>query len=236
VFANFSPGWLEGLSAEDLEALERELEEAVGFAAQKEQSEQLDLDAKCAADALFWLQNLTATENPKHQEQGLPYKAPFPRKSYFAPLFEEFRRARRLFIPKTREMLTSWCVMGDSTHRAQWERWFVVVQTDAEKKAEELIGYARALYDNQPDWMKKLHPLSGQPSQTKIEWQAGGRLLAIPAGVNKIRLYHPTRYVMDEAAFLPEAEACYNAAAPVAQQIIAISSAGPGWFGDQCAK
>jgi len=54
--------------------------------------------------------------------------------------------------------------------------------------------------------------------------------------VNKIRLYHPTRYVMDEAAFLPEAEQCYNAANPVAQQIIAISSAGPGWFGDQCTR
>jgi len=54
--------------------------------------------------------------------------------------------------------------------------------------------------------------------------------------VNKIRLYHPTRYIMDEAAFLPEAEQCYNAAHPVSQQIIGISSAGPGWFGDECSR
>lgn len=238
-FANLSPGWLEKLEAEDLEALELELQDSldaqIGRESAREAESQARIDGKCQASALLWLQNYTATENPKHKEQGLPYKAPFPRKSYFTPLFEMFASESRLFVPKTREMLTSWCVMGDSTHRAQWERWFVVVQTDAEKKAEELISYVRILYENQPEWMRKLHPLRGEISRTKIEWESGGRVLAIPAGVNKIRLYHPTRYVMDEAAFLPEAESCFNAAQPVAQQIIAISSAGPGWFGDQCS-
>ncbi len=239
-FATCSPGWLEKLEPEDLAALELELEETlnaqIGRDAASTQAEQQGVDAKCEADSLLWLQNFTATENPKHAEQGLPYKSPFPHKSYFEPLFAAFRRSRRLFVPKTREMLTSWCVMGDSAHRAQWERWFVVVQTDAEKKAEELISYVRILYENQPTWMQSLHPLRGEVSRTKIEWESGGRVLAIPAGVNKIRLYHPTRYVMDEAAFLPEAEQCYNAAHPVAQQIIAISSAGPGWFGEQCSR
>lgn len=236
VFENFSPGWLESLNSEDLAALEAELEASIDAQLGIEKQSHEAINAQCRADSLFWLQNWTATENPKHSEQGLPYKGPFPRKSYFRPLFTAFASSKRLFIPKTREMLTSWCVMGDSAHRAQWERWFVVVQTDAEKKAEELISYVRILYENQPEWMKALHPLKGETSRTKIEWATGGRVLAIPAGVNKIRLYHPTRYVMDEAAFLPEAEQCYNAAHPVAQQIVAISSAGPGWFGDECSR
>ena len=37
--------------------------------------------------------------------------------------------------------------------------------------------------------------------------------------------------IFDEAALLPGMEACYNAVNPVAGQIIAISSAGPGFFG-----
>jgi len=41
--------------------------------------------------------------------------------------------------------------------------------------------------------------------------------------------------IFDEAALLPGMEACYNAVNPVAGQIIAISSAGPGWFADQCS-
>jgi len=204
VFATLSPGWLEALEGEDLQALELELEELV--------------------------------EKQSGIQAAEPYRAPFPKKSYFAPLFGAFRSESRLFIPKTREMLTSWCVMGDSAHRSQWMRWEVIVQTGSEDKAHELIDYAGQLYKNQPDWLRQLHPLDGPPSKSEVRWASGGRILAIPSGVNKIRLYHPTRYVMDEAAFLPEAEQCYNAANPVAQQIIAISSAGPGWFGDQCTR
>ena len=195
-----------------------------------------EVDRKCRENPLYWLQEWTATENPKHEMQGLRYKQPFPKKSYFRPLFDAFRNSARLFIPKTREMLTSWCVMGDSAHKAQWEHWFVVVQTDSEKKCEELVHYVRILYENQPDWLRERHPLSSEGSKTNIQWESGGRVLAIPSGVHKIRLYHPTRYVMDEAAFLPEAEQCFNTALPVSQQIIAISSAGPGWFGDECSQ
>ena len=191
-------------------------------------------DERCKRDPLYWLQAFTRTENPHYLQQGLAYRAPFPRKSYFVPLFEKFRTSERLFVPKTREMLTSWCVMGDSAHTAQWHKWFVVCQTESENKAAELVEYVRQLYDNQDEFLRNKHPLKSR-STFDIEWADGGRVLAIPKGVNKIRLYHPTRYVMDEAAFLPEAEQCYNAAQPVAKQIIAISSAGPGWFGDECS-
>jgi len=200
------------------------------------------LDERCELDPLFWVQNCTLTENPKYLEQGLPFKAPFPRKSYFRPLFGQFLASARLFVPKTREMITSWSVMAFCTNRAQWKKSFCVVQTDSEEKAKDLIRYCRILYENQPEWMGNVrnipcrHPLKSDPSQTQIEWASGGRILAIPKGENKIRLFHPTIYVMDEAAFLPEAEACYNAAHPVAQQIIAISSAGPGWFGNECSR
>lgn len=122
-----------------------------------------------------------------------------------------------------------------AAHRAQWFKAEVIVQTDSEEKATELVGYANCLYRYQPDWLKARHPLNGQASTLNIEWQSGGRVHGIPKGVNKIRLFHPTIYIMDEAAFLPEAEQCYNAAQPVAKQIIAISSAGPGWFGDECS-
>lgn len=232
---NFSPDWLEQLASEDLAALEVELEDFLERQRGLEQQSHEEIERQCRESALTWLQNYTATENPKHKEQGLAYKAPFPKKRYFPPLFGAFTTESRLFIPKTREMLTSWCVMGDSAHRAQWERWFTVVQTDAEDKAQELIEYVACLYRNQPQWMRDLHPLASQ-SLSDIQWADGGRVLAIPKGVHKIRLYHPTRYVMDEAAFLSEAEQCYDAAHPVAGQIIAISSAGPGWFGDQCSR
>src|SRR5690349_7490047 len=122
VSAICSPGWLESLKSEELAALELELEDLVSKQGGQEEKSRTEIEKQCQESSLFWLQNYTATENPKHKEQGLAYRAPFPRKSYFNPLFQAFNAQSRLFVPKTREMLTSWCVMGDSAHKAQWER------------------------------------------------------------------------------------------------------------------
>ena len=200
------------------------------------EAEQIIEDARCSEDHLYWAQNHTRTENPKWREQGLEFKAPFPRKSYFAPLFERFKSKKRLFIPKTREMLTSWSVMIWACGEAQWNKAEVIVQTDSEDKAKELVGYADCLYRNQDDWLRQRHPLASEPSHLEINWADGGRVFGIPKGEHKIRLFHPTIYIMDEASFLPEAQQCYDTAHPVAGQIIAISSAGPGWFGNQCSR
>lgn len=193
-------------------------------------------DERCRRSALYWAQTYTRTENPHYLEQGLDYRARFPRKSYFDVLFRYLSENERIFVPKTREMVTSWSVMAYATHRAQWFKAEVVVQTDSEDKAKQLVAYAECLYRNQNDFLKVLHPLAGEASQLSIEWKDGGRVFGIPKGEHKIRMFHPTIYIMDEAAFLPEAEQCYNAAHPVAKQIIAISSAGPGWFGDECSQ
>jgi hypothetical protein len=192
-------------------------------------------DERCKRDPLYWAQNWTRTENPHYLQQGLEHRAPFPRKSYFVPLFEALRNEGRIFIPKTREMLTSWAVMVWATHQAQWFKAETIVQTDSEDKAKQLVGYADCLYRNQEPWLRERHALASEPSQLSLVWANGGRVFGIPKGEHKVRMWHPTIYVMDEAAFLPEAEQCYNAAHPVAKQIIAISSAGPGWFGDQCS-
>jgi len=64
-------------------------------------------------------------------------------------------------------------------------------------------------------------------------WERGGEISAIPSGPEKIRAYHPTWYLMDEAAYLPDGEECLAAVRPSGARIIAISSARAGWFADQ---
>lgn len=191
------------------------------------------IDAACGADALYWMQNHTLTENEKWQEQGAEFKAAFPRKDYFVPVFRALRTERRLFICKTREMLTSWCVVGHGANRAQWWKACVVIQTLAEEKAKKLVRYARILYENQPEELKHRHPLI-KDTELHLGWADGGEIFGIPKGEDQIRMYHPTIAIFDEAAFLPEFQACYDATHPVAGQVIAVSSAGPSFFGDQC--
>jgi hypothetical protein len=59
--------------------------------------------------------------------------------------------------------------------------------------------------------------------------------LGVPAGEDQIRIHHPHGWFADEAAFLPNFEQSLNAVVPVAAPGIAISTASPGYFGDQCS-
>src|SRR5579872_6722242 len=85
-------------------------------------------DALCAEPVasfnkgpLLWLTRYTATENEQAEQQGLPFRAPFPKKSYFIPIFKEFlAKHDRLFICKSRTLMTSWGMLAYATWCAQW--------------------------------------------------------------------------------------------------------------------
>jgi hypothetical protein len=200
-------------------------------------------DQRCAesvasfeAGPLYFLTRLAKTENPQCESQGVPFKAPFPKKTYFVFLFDAFlRRFPMLFIPKSRTLMTSWAAMGFAFWAAQWHQEETIVQTASEEKAFHLVDYARQLFDNQEPWLKQRHPLK-RCSSFALGWEAGGEVAVIASGADKIRMYHPSNYIMDEAAYLPEGEECLNAVIPTGARIIAISSARAGWFGDQCGR
>jgi len=186
------------------------------------------------AGCLLWLTQYTATEDKHWLAKGTLPVAPFPNKSYFAAILKFMLENDRLFIAKSREMMTSWLSCGYIAWMCQWfpqVEW--IVQTEKEDKAKELINYCRILYHRQEAWMKdRVQVMSDRATELKLS--NGSRVLAVPKGVNQIRLYHPFGYFMDEAAFLPEGRECFNVVHPVAKQIIAVSSAGPGWFADEC--
>jgi len=199
-------------------------------------------EKKCAervasfdAGPLYWLTQFTQTENPQAEDQGLEFRAPFPRKSYFVPLFAEFliRQNRVLFIPKSRTMMTSWAAIGFATWAAQFNREETIVQTMNEDKCVHLIDYVRQLWENQDEWLRVRHPLV-RKSSFSIQWEGGGEVAAIPSGADKIRSFHPTTYILDEAAHIPEGEECLGAVRPSGARIICISTAAPGWFAEQC--
>jgi hypothetical protein len=74
-------------------------------------------------------------------------------------------------------------------------------------------------------------PMERQSSGV-LEWANGSRIVGIPEGADQIRSYHPWGLLMDEAAFQPQAGEAYDAAVPVCERIVVLSSAGPGWFAE----
>src|ERR1019366_9253095 len=182
------------------------------------------------AGCLLWLTQCTKTEDTHWLSKGTPNVAPFPKKQYFAVLLKYLLERDRIFIPKTREMMTSWACCGYVAWQCQWLPGMVwVMQSQKESKANELVNYVRQLYRLQEPWMKeRVRVVADNVSELKLS--NGSKIIGIPQGADQWRSHHPHGVVFDEMAHLVGAEECFNIAAPVARQIIGISSVAPGFI------
>ena len=72
------------------------------------------------AGCLFWLTKFTKTEDNHYLFKGTPPVAPFPEKQYFAVVLGYILNSPRIFLPKSREMMTSWLVCGYIAWMCQW--------------------------------------------------------------------------------------------------------------------
>ena len=191
--------------------------------------------AAAIADPLVWLQQHTRTRDSHWREVGAnsPYR-PFPDKPYFRPIVEVIQQEQVTFIAKSRDMMLSWLCMGYLTHACMTTEGIeVLVQSQTEDKAAELVGYAKCLYEQQPAELKAIYPLadtSSPQSSLELNFATYSRIIGIPHGADKIRSYHPWALLIDEAAFMPEAGEAYDEAVSACQKIVVLSSAGPGWF------
>ncbi len=201
------------------------------------------IDAACKADGLHWAQNYTATIDEHAMDKGTDPTMPFPQLEYFQWLWVAMVKSRRLFIPKSRQMMTSWLVAAYCTWLCQYHPSVMcLVQTQNEQKVKRLLMYSKTLYDNQPLWLRVMHPLKGgatssadlSQSATAQIWENRSSVVGVPGGAHQIRSYHPSVLVFDEGAHLIEAREAYDTAAPVVPKIIDISSAGPGFFQEMC--
>ena len=186
-------------------------------------------------DALYWLQHYTQTKDPHWREVGAlsPYRA-FPDKPYFRPIIKALLREPILFCAKSRDLMLSWLFVGFFTHDCMTNPGVeVLFQSQTEEKAAELVDYAKCLYDRQDDDIKALYPLAqplGKQSRLELNFGGGNRIVGIPHGADKIRSYHPTGLLMDEAAFIPDAGQSFDEAIAACQKIAVLSSANTGWF------
>ena len=191
------------------------------------------------ADPLIWLQRYTKTKDSHWREHGAdsPFR-PFPDLPYFRPLVETFQKEPIFFIEKSRNMMLSWLCVGLFTHAAMTTEGIeVLFQSQKEEKAFELVGYAKVLYQQSDEAIRKAYPLAKKvQAEGELLFANGSRIFGIPGGADQIRSYHPWGLFMDEAAFMPEAGDSYNNAVPVCKKIIVLSSAGPGWFADMSAS
>ena len=155
-----------------------------------------ELERRCAADPLFWMQNGTRTRDDHYRDKGtLPFDR-LPQKPYFPKLFEVLRSGPpRLFIPKSREMLLSWAVIGYAVWLCQWHQGtHVIVQSEKGDKAKDLVsgtdkaGYARVLWEQQEPYLRLKHPLTRKSSEMAgdfLTWKNNSLIQAVPGGADQ---------------------------------------------------
>lgn len=197
-----------------------------------------DRAEEATRDPFVWVTEYTQTWNEHWVEEGRPSpNEPFPRLPYFKAIFDIFDLERIIWVEKSRDMMLSWaCVAYLTVNAMRVPSRGVLIQCQKDDKVIQLINYAKALYRNQPDWLKESFPLSkgiDRQASHSLEFAHGGYVVGIPGGADQIRSYHPYAYLNDESGFQADAGDCFNEAlAAVKGKVIFNSSAAPGWFGD----
>jgi hypothetical protein len=183
----------------------------------------------------LWLTEYTKTKD--EQDAVNPYK-PFPQKPYIQPILKVLEVESPVFFEKSRTMLISWTVSGWAAHKGFTRPAIqVIFQSEDEDRAVNDVNYVKELWKNSPDSLRdrwKLNKSVELQPQESFSLANGSEFIALVGNPKKIRSFHPTIYVLDEAAHVEQAEESWNTAlATNAPHMIALSSAAPGWYFDR---
>jgi hypothetical protein len=169
-----------------------------------------------------------------------PYK-PLPDYPYFDALHRLFHEEDKLFITKSRTMMATWWACGECLHYVMTHQpASCIFWCPDQDRAEKCIEYCKVLYAQQDPRLRESYPLPRKKKTVedqavyRFELGGGGWFEALPGkNPDKIRSEHPTIVCMDECAFNPNgAEAYANALSTRPKNLLAFSSAYPGWFFD----
>lgn len=168
----------------------------------------------------------------------LPKIRPFTILPYFEPIIDVWQTEKLVAVEKSRDMMMTWLIVALYT----WDTLFHegkqnMFQSEDASKTRELVARSFTLYENQPSWLRKVHPAfqaegSNRAGVFKVP-SLQSEIIGLPQGVSKIRMYHPSGVFSDEAAFNPEAGESFASIKPAIDgggRYTAISSAFPSWF------
>jgi len=136
---------------------------------------------------------------------------------------------RLVIILKARQLGISWLCCW-------YALWLCVFQpgktvllfSKGQDEANELLRRVKVLYERLPDWMRSALPALVKANTEELAWANGSRIRSLPASSSAGRSFTASLVILDEAAFLPFADAIYTALKPTIDaggQLIILSTA-----------
>lgn len=102
-----------------------------------------------------------------------------------------------------------------------WECFFypdreIMFISRGEREAQELLAKVAYGFNNLPDWMKQRGPARTNDSKLRIDFSNGSSIISLPSANDPARGFSGFRVVVDEWAFLPNADDAWASIEPVA--------------------
>lgn len=170
------------------------------------------------------------------RDENSPEK-PFPNWYYLHAIFGLYQRERVVGIEKSRQVFMTTATLAYAFHKAAFMRGRKVLlskatQVEAEALLEEKI---RGPFRRMPPWIQEALEISERPAK-RIRFRRSGSVIeavAKNAAVRSLRGGTASLVVIDEAALQENLSAMLRAAAPMAAQIICLTSADGGEAGGE---
>ena len=191
-----------------------------------------DLDATCTRDPWEFVTGRDPeTSRPlvyTRDESSEDGYREFPTKEYLRQFYRVLHAEDRVFVEKSRQMIVSTAVclyiMWDCLYHPA-RRWLISRSKEADA-IELLRDKIRSPYSRLPVWFKELHPLSMAPQAEARATITDSYIQAVTENVanRTARGGTATGFFLDEAAFQAQAREVYQAASPMSQRIVVVST------------
>jgi hypothetical protein len=183
---------------------------------------------KCSADAAYFIDSYGLIDDAQGLGDGSGVM-PFRLWDCQVGLMWSLMTTRLALILKARQLGISWLVCG----YALWLCLFspgklVLLFSQGELEAVELLRRIRTLSERLPDWLKDRLPTAERDTTTELGWSNGSMVRSLPATKKAGRSFTASLVIVDEAAFALYADALYAALKPTIDaggQLIVLSTA-----------
>ena len=177
------------------------------------------------------------TEDPQ-DEAGV---RDFPNWQYLKDILLSWIKYDKVAVEKSRQVMISWCIALFSVWAAAFNpHRRVMIQSQKEEKAKELIDRVKFIVKMLPSWLLPCTPKFTK-SMAEFIWPDGevSKIWAVPQGPDQAATYNPTIYFGDETALQEHAEAAHRYAAPClrkGKEILVSTPRGRNFFWKVCRK